>query len=349
MNYVNEFKILLKLHRQSKTAAWRKRNRNPKTPEPLYPLAIEMTYAKAIGALQRRFVDLVYARLGDRLARWTRQAKGDSVRLDAFPDEFDAFLKELEQEILATYGVSLAPAFASTFVPTTIPSIEGVALSSGNVGKILEHTATKIFGFEDMQWRKQMLAVTGQEFQMGAAPWWNAMKAAWEDTNYRLIKSLSQEYVQKLNTLILTGVQSGWTEEEMVSQIRTLSDRITGFRARLIARDQVGKLNSALTKAQYEYTGIKTYMWNTARDERVRGNPGGIYPKAVPSHWIMDSLICRWDDPTVYSDDVGATWKKRTANMPQVAPGIEICCRCLPSPVWVEIIDEVDKEIEEGR
>jgi hypothetical protein len=350
VNYANEFKILLKHYRQSQTAAWRKKNRNPKMPKPLYPIAIEINYGKAISGLQRHIVDFAMSKLATRLPRWVRQAKGDNIKLDAFPDEFEIFLRELEAEVLLLYGVSLAVPISSIgFVPTAIPSIGGVALSTGNVGQIIHHAATKLFGFEEMQWRKQLLVVTGQEFQMSAAPWWKEAVSSWENTNYRLIKSLSQEYVQKLNTLVVTGIQSGWTEQEMMAQIKTLSDRITGARARLIARDQVGKFNSALAKAQYEYRGDRTYMWNTARDERVRGNPMGKYPKAIPSHWIMDNLICRWDDPTLYSDDIGRTWKKRTPNMPQVHVGQEICCRCLPSPIFIEIIDAVDKEIEEGQ
>jgi uncharacterized protein with gpF-like domain len=254
-------------------------------------------------------------------------------------------MRELEQEILLLYGISFTPVPSVGYVPVNIPSM-GVVLSVGNIGTVIQHTATKLFGFEEMQWRRQLLVVTGQEFQFSGAPWWKEAVTAWENTNYRLIKSLSQEYVQKLNTLIITGIQSGWTHEEMTSQIRTLSDRITGARARLIARDQVGKFNSALAKAQYEYTGLDTYMWNTARDERVRGNPRGLYPKAIPSHWDIDGMICRWSDPSVYMDQ-DDKWRKRPPNMPQVAPGMEICCRCLPSPIFYDLIAGVDVEIEE--
>ena len=350
MNYANEFKILLKHYRQSQTRAWRKKNRNPKMPKPLYPIAIEIMYGRAISSLQKQIVDFAMSKLATRLPRWVRQAKGDNIKLDAFPDEFEVFLRELEAEVLLLYGVSLAPALSSIgFVPTKIPVMEGVALSTNNVGQVIHHAATKLFGFEEMQWRKQLLVVTGQEFQMSAAPWWKEAVTSWENTNYRLIKSLSQEYVQKLNTLVVTGIQSGWTEQEMTTQIRTLSDRITGARARLIARDQVGKFNYALARTQYERIGMDTYGWNTARDERVRGNPMGKYPKAVPSHWAIDGMICRWSDPTVYMDRDEDKWKRRTALMPQVHPGQAILCRCLPSPVWGDLIAGVDSEIEEGQ
>lgn len=348
MNYANEFKILLKHYRQSQTRAWRKKNKNPKMPRPLYPIAIEVMYSKGISSLQKQLVDFAMSKLVTQLPRWVRQAKGDNIKLDAFPDEFETFLRELEAEVLLLYGVSLAPIVASIGLVPATPVIEEVALSANNVGQIIHHAATKIFGFEAMQWRKQMLAVTGQEFQMSAAPWWQEAVTSWENTNYRLIKGLSQEYVQKLNTLIVTGIQSGWTHEEMVSQIRTLSDRITGVRARMIARDQVGKFNSALAQAQYEHMGFEYYLWITARDERVRGNPRGRYPKAVPDHWMMDGMICSWKDPTIYMDSDNK-WQKRTATMPKVQVGQAIMCRCLPTPVFTDVIAQVDSEIEEGQ
>ena len=329
MNAVNEFKILLRLYRQSKDKAWRKRNKNPKQYKPLYPIAIESTYAKDISAFQGQVVKFVYASLESRLSGWVRQARGDSFRSDTFSDEFEKWLREVEMEVEVIYGL--------TYV------------SSSSVGQMLAHAAEKVFGFEEMQWRRQTLVVLGTEFNMGAAPWWDEFKTSWENTNYRLIKSLSHEYVQKLNTLIITGIQSGWDYDQMVDEIQKLSEKITGYRARLIARDQVGKLNSALAKAQYAYTGLDTYMWNTARDERVRGNPMGRYPKAIPSHWAIDGMICSWSDSTIYSDDIGRTWKKRTAIMPKVAPGIELLCRCLPSPIFVDHIAAVDAQIDGGE
>ncbi len=305
MNAINEFNILLKLYRQPKDKAWRRRNRNPKALKPLYPHAIEAVYGQKIKEFQKLIVQFAYERLNKRLGTWIKEGKADSIRLDAFSDELEGFLKELEHELEVVYGLTL--------------------ISTSDIGMVLENVAKKIFGFEEMQWRKQTLVVLGTEFNMGA-PWWDEAKAAWENTNYRLIKSLSQEYIQKLNTLIVTGVQSGWDYDQMVEEIQKLSDKITGYRSEMIARDQVGKLNSALTEAQYAYVGLDTYMWNTARDEKVRGNPMGRYPKAIPSHWAIDGMICKWNDPTVYSDDAGKTWKKRTAIMPLVAPGIEILC-----------------------
>jgi SPP1 gp7 family putative phage head morphogenesis protein len=93
---------------------------------------------------------------------------------------------------------------------------------------------------------------------------------------------------------------------------------VTEERARVIARDQVGKLNGQLTELRQRQAGVTTYYWRTSRDERVR-----------EAHDVLEGMLCRWDDPTVYSDDGGATWKPRSAiGAFEGQPGGEFQCRC---------------------
>lgn len=63
--------------------------------------------------------------------------------------------------------------------------------------------------------------------------------------------------------------------------------------------------------------GIKKYRWRHSRDERVRGNPGGKYPKARPSHWAREGKIYSWNDPP-----------------PGGHPGMDYQCRCTAEPVF---------------
>jgi uncharacterized protein with gpF-like domain len=135
----------------------------------------------------------------------------------------------------------------------------------------------------------------------------------------------------------------------MVDQIKLLSEKISISRAKLLARDQVGKLNGMIAKAQSLDIGQDLYLWFTARDEKVRGNPGGKYPKAIPSHWIMDSLLFSWIDYGVYSADGGTIWKARTAKMETSSPGIPLLCRCTAGAYWGAMINYVDNKIEAGE
>ena len=102
-------------------------------------------------------------------------------------------------------------------------------------------------------------------------------------------------------------------------------------RARVIARDQTNKLTANINQARQQSIGIETYKWRTVKDQRVVGKPGGKYPegnKAHGNHYIMEGLLCRWDDPTVIYDENKEKWVKRDDEMPQTHPGVDVLCRC---------------------
>jgi SPP1 gp7 family putative phage head morphogenesis protein len=149
--------------------------------------------------------------------------------------------------------------------------------------------------------------------------------------NTKLIGSLTVEQVAKIKKMLRTAVQEGLSVAQMVSRLGEL-DREEKRRASLIARNEIKNVTTQLTEERYKNLGIDMYEWQTSGDERVRGNPSGLYPKADPSHYDMDGKICRFDDKTVYSDNGGLTWKKRHGKMPFVNAGEAILCRCVPIP-----------------
>ena len=111
--------------------------------------------------------------------------------------------------------------------------------------------------------------------------------------------------------------------------------KVSDGRAKVLARDQTAKMNSAISAIRQKDVGIDKYIWTTAKDSRVVGTPGGMYKKITAlhkNHYKMEGKMCRWDDPTVYSDDNGKTWKKRDADMPLNHPGDDIMCRCRAAP-----------------
>lgn len=89
-------------------------------------------------------------------------------------------------------------------------------------------------------------------------------------------------------------------------------------RARLIARDQVGKFHGKLDEERQQGAGITHYRWRTVRDERVRGGPK--YRDAVPSHAHREGKIFAWAKPPHEDKTDGH-------------PGRPIQCRCYPEPV----------------
>jgi len=105
-------------------------------------------------------------------------------------------------------------------------------------------------------------------------------------------------------------------------------------------------LNGDLAQGRMEQAGIETYIWSISMDERVRGLPGGKYSNAVPSHYLMEGLICRWDDPTKYRNASGE-WVARPAGAPLLHPGQDIMCRCVALPNWGELDELTDATPEE--
>ena len=134
----------------------------------------------------------------------------------------------------------------------------------------------------------------------------------WIAQNTRIITKMSRDYIERVAASVNNGFVEGLRHEEIAVQIRKATG-ITWRKAGLIARNEIGNLNAQITKKRNEDIGIKEYKWRTSHDERVRGNPSGLYPNANPSHYARDGKT--------YSYKKGAGARDRH-------PGLGIQCRC---------------------
>ena len=145
-----------------------------------------------------------------------------------------------------------------------------------------------------------------------------------------LIKSIPRDYMGEVAKAVADNYMGKPLPEgrSLLDQIQEVG-KVSRNRARVIARDQTNKLVGNINQARQQSIGIETYKWRTVKDQRVVGKPGGKYPKgneAHGNHYMMEGLLCRWDDPTKVSYDDGATWKSRKDEMPQTHPGQDIQC-----------------------
>ncbi|WP_052019175.1 phage head morphogenesis protein [Pelistega indica] len=131
--------------------------------------------------------------------------------------------------------------------------------------------------------------------------------------NVQLIKSIPTQYLDKVQSAVTRGLASGKLTKEIAAEIKEIGG-VTDSRARLIARDQSSKANSALTQARHEELGITKYRWSTSGDERVR-----------ESHMANDGKIFSYDDPP-----------------PTGHPGDEINCRCVAIAIFDGVNDTPD-------
>jgi len=289
----------------------------------VYPIAIERKYAKDISDSMRRLVDRSLELLTPLLSRYMPTT--DSQHIDSEADDIEKFLAELDEEANRMFSAGA---------------------SMGQVLYYITMTTFKTFNFAEEYWQSQVRLILGSPLSTDVV-WWESAKRLWEQENFRLIKSLAQGYISDLNAYLIESFQSGRSFREIVAGIEKIADGVVGYKARRIARDQVGKLQYAITRKQFESIGMDGYLWTTARDERVRGNPTGRYPKAIPSHWAIDGMICKFSDPTVFSEDVANTWQKRYTSMPLVHPGQAIMCRCTATPFWLPLIREAEQGLSE--
>lgn len=123
--------------------------------------------------------------------------------------------------------------------------------------------------------------------------------------NVALIRSIPEEYFKQIETMVFTGTTQGSKAGPMIKQIQKIG-RTTKNRAKVIARDQSSKLNSALNQQRQQNLGVEEYIWRTSKDERVR-----------PTHKSKNGKVFRWDKPP-----------KGTGH-----PGQDIQCRCVAQAI----------------
>lgn len=123
--------------------------------------------------------------------------------------------------------------------------------------------------------------------------------------NVDLIKSLPSQYLDKTRSLVLNGAAQGRRHEDLAEDIKKQLN-VSETRAKLIARDQMAKVNASITEAKQQALGIIEYEWSTAGDERVR-----------ESHADNDGKIFRWDSPPAETGH----------------PGDDVNCRCVAIPI----------------
>lgn len=282
-----------------------------------YPHGIERKYYRQLQSFFKPLTDYVRNFVNENMEELLR---GDSpeVHLDAIPgDTFRGMIYNLE-DWLSVYmpDISELPADRNNNVILTA------------LGK----TADEAMDFGN----KEFTRILDKGIHVNlptSAPWWNDMKASWVEDNYTLITSNAKNYVSKINTLteqaIVNGMSPGQLKKEIFAATESLSDK----HCKLLARDQMGKLNGQITQAQMEEVGLDMYVWSTAFDDRVRD-----------SHAAMEGLLCRWDDASVCSYDGGKTWVSRPSNAVQLHPGQDIQCRCVGLAYYPELTAEIEGE-----
>lgn len=146
-----------------------------------------------------------------------------------------------------------------------------------------------------------------------------ARVAAFVHENVKLITGISPTLAAEVESLLLAGLSGGQLHEMLALAIKSKL-KIAINRAELIAVDQLGKLTGQIAAARAQDLGATHFYWRTAEDERVRGNPAGKYPRALPSHYARNGQRYAYADPP------------KGKNGESELPGVPIRCRCYGEP-----------------
>ncbi len=130
--------------------------------------------------------------------------------------------------------------------------------------------------------------------------------------NAALIKGLTRETISAIEKAALKAVQDGKLWPDLKGELTSrfgMSER----RAKLIARDQIGKLYGQINASRQKEIGITRFTWRCVNDPRVR-----------EEHQEWDGNVYDYDDPPDGE-----------------LPGEPIQCRCSAEPVFDDILNAV--------
>lgn len=144
----------------------------------------------------------------------------------------------------------------------------------------------------------------------------DTVKAEWKAQQGRLVDSIVNTYIEKLQIIVSNAVQRGTAMSEVKEEIKVLLNT-TDKRAKFIASNEVGNLNGIITMRRQVDCGIGVYQWSSSHDERVR-----------PSHAEMDGKYFYWN-----SDKVGEINGIKVYPAPKYHPCMDYNCRCVALPV----------------
>jgi len=128
------------------------------------------------------------------------------------------------------------------------------------------------------------------------------ISAKWIPENVSLIKNLERDAIDIIQKSVKETFSTGGRAKQIQKTIEEGITGIKGYRAKLIAEDQILKLHAQIHRQQHKNIGVKQYVWRTQGDGAVRA-----------SHAARDKEVYNYSDSP--------------------APAEEVRCRCFEIPL----------------
>lgn len=262
-------------------------------PPQAQPDNLRLGYFRALRALMR---DARAMALGKglpelrALIREARTSRGDSLRLDAGPGKrVQAIIDAVASSWRAKHPPEELAALATRY---------GNATSTHNreqLGRQLKSTVGV-----DVFAREPALAPRIEKFAA---------------ENVSLISTMATDTFAQVERVAVAALYDGDRAESLREDLVERFD-VSESRAKLIARDQIGKLNGELNQIRQQALGIGGYVWRTMGDDRVRDE-----------HAALEGERFAWDESPA-----------------EGPPGFPINCRCYAEPDLEELFGDLDGE-----
>jgi hypothetical protein len=153
--------------------------------------------------------------------------------------------------------------------------------------------------------------------------------------NVNKITTVSSAYFDNIKDLTLNAYKKGIDNETLVKQVKAYVDKgalNTKANAKLIATDQIQKLNASLDMIRAKSNGIDAGIWRTSRNARVRDD-----------HKILEGALINMDGPYPITVSKGKRAGERNP------PGHDINCKCYFELVLDYILGEQSDKLKKAK
>lgn len=263
--------------------------RRGRLPRQLPPKAIERDYAARLVALTDRMrpaLEQVLAALPHALAEVAR-ARGDAWRSDAPSDRLRGLLGTMAEQLARAAHPAGTEALAREF-------------------------AVKTATYQRIQLQRQVRAALGADV-LGSEAGVDAALDAFVHANVALIKDIPAKVAAAIEQMVTRAAAASTPHPQLADELRARFEALGPSRAKLIARDQIGKAYGAVNQIRQRNLGVEGYLWRGVLDRRER-----------PEHVDREGVRFTWDDPP-----------------PDGHPGEPVLCRCSAEPDFSGILGEL--------
>ncbi|BAE74830.1 putative phage minor head protein [Sodalis glossinidius str. 'morsitans'] len=219
-----------------------------------YPLAIEQRYQKAL----ERLAKAVIQRVKSDIPPLVDHDRNDAT-LSSLSDTVSGFFAVLRVKLRAIADEVKPEMDAATLIlPQTVT--ETNAFAKG----VTERTLARGISRKGVPLKVKI--------PDGAPP---DLVERFIAENVALITSIPEEYLGNVHSTVMRAWEQGAGRKAISDLLAPMVDPQSAppvKRARLIARDQTGKLTGQMQRYRQQQAGITHYIWHTMEDSRVRHN-----------------------------------------------------------------------------